>query len=441
MINDFEKKILDKSARVAVIGLGYVGLPLAVEFAKAGFEVIGIDLIQEKVDNVNKGLNYIGDVDDEELKEVIGNGKLKAYTSFERVREADCVSICVPTPLNRTNDPDMSYIENSTAAVIEYAHENMLVVLESTTYPGTTREVILPEFEKLGYVPGENFFLCFSPERVDPGNPKFNTQNTPKVMGGMTKTCSQMGKMLYEQVIPNIVSVSSCETAELAKLLENTFRSINIGLANEMAIMCEKLGVDVWEVIDAAATKPFGFMKFYPGPGLGGHCIPIDPNYLSWKMKNFNYHARFIEVAEDINKHMPHLVVDKLMKIMNQNKKCINGSKIVMLGMAYKEDIDDLRESPALDIYDLLRKNGADVVYNDDYAVKFEYKDGEIVETVVYNEELLQSADCVIVTASHKYYDPKFIVENSSLVLDTRNITKGIESPRVFKLGSGRVFE
>lgn len=441
MIKGIEKKIENRTAKVAIVGLGYVGLPLAVEFAKAGFEVIGIDLIQEKVDNINNGKNYIGDVDNEELKEVITNGKLKAYTTFERVQEADCVSICVPTPLNRTNDPDMSYIENSTAAIAKYAHEGMLVVLESTTYPGTTREVILPEFEKLGYTPGENFYLCFSPERVDPGNPNFNTQNTPKVLGGMTENCSKLAKMLYEQVIPNIVLVSSCETAELAKLLENTFRSINIGLANEMAIMCEKLGVDVWEVIDAAATKPFGFMKFYPGPGLGGHCIPIDPNYLSWKMKNFNYHARFIEVAEDINKHMPKLVIEKLVKIMNMNKKCINGSKIVMLGMAYKEDIDDLRESPALEIYDLLRKNGADVVYNDNYATKFQYKNGEVVDSVDYNDELLQSADCIIITAAHKYYDPQIIVKNSALVLDTRNITKEIESPKVFKLGSGRVFK
>ncbi len=435
-----EEKIKNKTAKIAIIGLGYVGLPLAVEMAEAGYEIIGIDLIEEKVNKVNAGENYIGDVKDDVLKRVVAEGKITAYTSFERIAEADCVSICVPTPLNRTKEPDMSYIENSTNSIIEYAHENMIVILESTTYPGTTREVILPKFEELGYKIGENFFLCFSPERVDPGNPNFNTKNTPKVIGGITPDCSKLAKMLYEPAIPNIVQVSSCETAELAKLLENTFRSINIGLANEMAIMCEKLGVDAWEVIDAAATKPFGFMKFYPGPGLGGHCIPIDPHYLSWKMKNYNYHARFIDVADDINMHMPNLVVEKLMNVLNENKKCLNGAKIVMLGMAYKENIDDLRESPALEIYDLLVENGANVVFNDDFATKFEFK-GEMVHSTKYDLDLLNSADCVLITASHGYYDPKVIVENSKLVLDTRNLTKGIEKNTVYKLGSGRKFK
>ena len=435
-----EERIKNRTAKVAIIGLGYVGLPLAVEMAEAGYEIIGIDLIEEKVNKVNAGENYIGDVKDDVLKRVVAEGKIKAYTSFERVAEADCVSICVPTPLNRTKEPDMSYIEDSTNSIIEYAHEDMLVVLESTTYPGTTREVILPKFEELGYKVGENIFLCFSPERVDPGNPNFSTKNTPKVIGGITPKCSSLAKVLYEPAIPNIVQVSSCETAELAKLLENTFRSINIGLANEMAIMCEKLGVDAWEVIDAAATKPFGFMKFYPGPGLGGHCIPIDPHYLSWKMKNYNYHARFIDVADDINMHMPNLVVEKLMNVLNENKKCLNGAKIVMLGMAYKENIDDLRESPALEIYDLLVENGADVVFNDDFATKFDFR-GKLVHSTKYDISLLNSADCILVTASHGYYDPKVIVENSKLVLDTRNLTKGIEKKTVYKLGSGRKFK
>lgn len=437
MIKNLENKINQKTAKIVVVGLGYVGLPLAVEFAKSGFDVAGIDLIQDKVDRVNNGDNYIGDVDNNELKELVKSGKLKAYTSFEKVEDADCVSICVPTPLKRSGDPDMSYIEKSTASVAKYAHKDMLVVLESTTYPGTTKEVILPVFEKLGFTAGEDFFLCFSPERVDPGNERYNTKNTPKIIGGITKNCSTLAKLLYEKVIGTIVPVSSCEAAELSKLLENTFRSINIGLVNEFAIMCEKLGVDVWEVIDAAATKPFGFMKFYPGPGLGGHCIPIDPNYLSWKMKNYNYNARFIEVADDINKHMPDFVINETMKILNNHRKCIAGSKIVMLGMAYKENIDDLRESPALDIYNLLVKNDADVVYNDDFAKSFTYN-GKVIESVEYTKELLQSADLVLITTAHSYYKADFIIENTDIVFDTRNLTKAFDLDKVYKLGKGK---
>ena len=436
-MEELKKKISEKNARIAVVGLGYVGLPLAVEFADKGFDVIGIDLIEEKVNKVNNGINYIKDVNNETLKKVVTEKKLIATTSYEPIKDSDCVSICVPTPLNRNNEPDMSYIVNSTSEVVKYAHPGMLIVLESTTYPGTTREVMLPEFEKIGLIPGKDFSLCFSPERVDPGNETFNTHNTPKVMGGITQECALTAKSLYEQVIPNIVPVSSCEAAEMAKLLENTFRAINIGLVNEMAIMCEKLGIDVWEVIEAAATKPFGFMKFLPGPGLGGHCIPIDPNYLSWKMKNFKYHARFIEVADDINKHMPNLVIDKLIRVMNKHKKCLNGSRIVMLGMAYKQNIDDLRESPALDIYDLLIKSGADVVYNDDYAPNFKYNN-ENVDSVPYNKDLLKESDCILITTSHDYYKADFIIENSSLILDTRNLTEGIEANHIYKLGSGK---
>lgn len=441
-MNNLETKINNKTAKLAVIGLGYVGLPLAVEMAKAGFEVFGIDLIKEKVDKVNRGDNYIGDVKDEELKEVIASGKLKAYTDFTQVAFADCVSICVPTPLNRANDPDMSFIENSTKSIVEYAHADMLVVLESTTYPGTTREYILPEFEQKGYEVGKNFFLCFSPERVDPGNPRFNTKNTPKVVGGVTPECVHLATLLYESVVDKVIPVSSPEAAELAKLLENTFRNINIGLVNEMGIICDKLGVDVWEVIDAAATKPFGYMKFLPGPGLGGHCIPIDPLYLTWKMRNYNFVTRFINVADDVNRHMPNVVVDKLAQVMNKHKKCLNGSRIVVLGMAYKENIDDLRESPALEIYSLLKKAGADVVYNDDFAPRFhEHEDiTKPVHSVALNAELLQTADCVLITTAHKTYDPKFIVENSKLILDTRNLTKGFEQSHVYKLGSGRTY-
>lgn len=441
-MNNLETKINAKTATLAVIGLGYVGLPLAVEMAKAGFTVLGIDLIADKVDRVNRGDNYIGDVKDEDLKRVVASGKLKAYADFSSVALADCVSICVPTPLNRANDPDMSFIENATASIVEYAHADMLVVLESTTYPGTTREYILPEFERKGFEVGKNFFLCFSPERVDPGNPKFNTKNTPKIVGGVTPECIHLATLLYESVVDKVIPVSSPEAAELSKLLENTFRNINIGLVNEMGIICDKLGVDVWEVIDAAATKPFGYMKFLPGPGLGGHCIPIDPLYLTWKMRNYNFVTRFINVADDVNRHMPNVVVDKLAQVMNLHKMCINGSKVVILGMAYKENIDDLRESPALEIYSLLKHAGADVVYNDDFAPCFyQHEDkSKPVYSVPLTAELLKSADCVLITTAHKNYNPKFIVENSKLILDTRNLTKGYEKSHVYKLGSGKTY-
>ena len=353
MKKDLHSKISDKTAVIGIIGLGYVGLPLAVEFANNDFAVRGIDINKARVDQLNRGDNYIGDVSDDNLKQLVSSKQISATTDFSALVNIDAVLICVPTPLNKLKDPDVSYILNVLDQLTKYVHADMLISLESTTYPGTTRELILPALEKKNLTVGKNFYLCFSPERVDPGNEKYQINNTPKVIGGITEKCTEMGKMLYEAIIDTIVPVSSPEAAETVKLLENTFRSINIGLANEVAIMCEKLGVDVWEVIDAAATKPFGFMKFTPGPGLGGHCIPIDPHYLSWKMKTLNYRARFIELAGEINTGMPLHVLDLISRGLNRFQKSINGSKILVLGVAYKKDIDDVRESPALDVMTL----------------------------------------------------------------------------------------
>jgi UDP-N-acetyl-D-glucosamine dehydrogenase len=345
MNKDLQSKINDKTAVIGIIGLGYVGLPLAVEFANNSFTVIGIDVNKERVDQLNRGDNYIADVSDNNLKKIVSSKKLSVTTDFSVITKIDAVIICVPTPLNKLKDPDVSYILNVLDQLTKYVHTDMLISLESTTYPGTTRELILPALEKMNLIAGEDFSLCFSPERVDPGNEKYQIKNTPKVIGGITEKCTKIGKLLYESIIDIVVPVSSPEAAETVKLLENTFRSINIGLANEVAIMCEKLGVDVWEVIDAAATKPFGFMKFTPGPGLGGHCIPIDPHYLAWKMKTLDYRARFIELAGEINTGMPLHVLDLISSGLNRFQKAINGSKILVLGIAYKKDIDDVRES------------------------------------------------------------------------------------------------
>ena len=353
-MEQLKQKILGKTATVGVIGLGYVGLPLAVEFAKAGFPVIGIDIDQRKVDAIAAGTSYIQDVPTEEVAALTQAGRLKATSDFSALKQIDAVSICVPTPLRKTKDPDISYIMAAVEHIVNYLHPLQLVVLESTTYPGTTDEAILPELLKTGLKPGKDFLLAFSPERVDPGNARYNTKNTPKVIGGLTPQCLEIAKLLYEQAIGAIVPVSSTKSAEMVKLLENTFRSVNIGLVNEIAVMCDKLGVNVWEVIGAAATKPFGFMPFYPGPGLGGHCIPIDPHYLAWKMKTLNYNARFIELAGEINASMPEYVVNKVVDALNAVEKSVKGSRILMLGIAYKRDINDVRESPALDIFRIL---------------------------------------------------------------------------------------
>jgi UDP-N-acetyl-D-glucosamine dehydrogenase len=420
------KKLKEKDVRVGILGLGYVGLPLAVVFAEAGLHVTGIDPDSRKVDSLNKGISYIPDVKTEAVEKLVGAGQLTATTDFSLLQEMDAVSICVPTPLRQTGDPDMSYIISATDELAKYMHKGMVVVLESTTYPGTTREVLLPKLgHDHGLVVGEDWFLAFSPERVDPGRQDWTTINTPKVMGGITAACSEVAAVWYEGAIQTVHPVSSAEAAEMAKLLENTFRMINIGLVNELAIMCERLGVDVWEVIDAAATKPFGFMKFTPGPGLGGHCIPIDPLYLSWKMKSFNYNARFIELASEINTNMPRYVVSRVMEALNDRGKPLKGSKILILGAAYKPDIDDMRESPALDVIGLLQRKGAIVEYHDPYIPRIHHEaEGWHMDCITDLMKSVKEADGVVIITNHKAYDYKAIVDCAKFIFDSRNATR-----------------
>jgi UDP-N-acetyl-D-glucosamine dehydrogenase len=425
-------KIRTKTAQVGIVGLGYVGLPLAVEFAKAGFHVTGIDLSTGKVDKVNKGVSYIQDVPTAELAELVQKGMLKATSDFSVVQGLDTINIAVPTPLRKTKDPDMSFVVSASQEVARFAHPGLLMILESTTYPGTTDELLLPMFETSKLKVGEDFFLCFSPERVDPGNPNFQTRNIPKVVGGITPNCTEAGALFYGQALEHVVPVSSTRVAEMVKLLENTFRMINIGLANEMAMMCDRMGINVWEVIDAAATKPFGFMPFYPGPGLGGHCIPIDPFYLSWKTKQAGMEARFIELAGYINGNMPHFVVDKVQNALNDVRKPLNGSHVHVLGVAYKRNIDDVRESPALDVIHLLAKHGARVTYSDPFVPSIQ------VEQHTYkaeqDPEIIAKADCVVIITDHKSIDYAELVEKAQLVVDTRNALKNIQSPKIVRL-------
>jgi UDP-N-acetyl-D-glucosamine dehydrogenase len=419
------KKLKSKDARVAVLGLGYVGLPLAVVFGEAGFHVTGIDPDPQKVDSLNQGVSYIPDVKTEAVGKLVKSGYLTATTDFSVLREMDAVSICVPTPLRQTGDPDMSFIISAADELAKYMHKGMVVVLQSTTYPGTTREVLLPKLgTERGLTVGEDWFLAFSPERVDPGREDWTTYNTPKVMGGITEACGEVATIWYQGALETVYPVSSAEAAEMAKLLENTFRMINIGLVNELAIMCERLGVDVWEVIDAAATKPFGFMKFTPGPGLGGHCIPIDPLYLSWKMKSFNYNARFIELASEINTNMPRYVVSRVMEALNDRGKALKGSKILVLGAAYKPDIDDVRESPALDVIGLLQKKGAQVEYHDPYIPHIHHEtDGWSMDSVADYMKSVKEADAVVIITDHKAYDYQALVDAAKFVFDSRNAT------------------
>ncbi len=417
---------------MGIVGLGYVGLPLAVEFARAGFQVVGIDLQQSKVDQFNRGESYIKDVQDSVFKPLVESGKLRATADFSIVRELDTVDICVPTPLRKTKDPDMSYVVAATDSIAEHMHPGLLVMLESTTYPGTTDELVLPKLQAGGLTVGEDFFLCFSPERVDPGNPKFQTSNIPKVVGGITPVCTEIGALFYKQALDSVVPVSSTRVAEMVKLLENTFRMINIGLVNELALMCDRMNIDVWEIIDAAATKPFGFMPFYPGPGLGGHCIPIDPFYLSWKSKEAGIEARFIELAGYINGRMPEFVVDKIQNALNDATKPVRGSRIHVLGTAYKRDIDDVRESPALDIILLLQRRGALVTFSDPYVNSIQV-DGMRLES----QEILpavEAADCVVIVTDHKGVDYAAVVERSKLIVDTRNALKGYRSQKIVRL-------
>ncbi len=429
-------KFQDKSARVAILGLGYVGLPLAVVFADAGFHVIGIDPDQRKVDSIQRGVSHIQDVPTAQVKRLREQGLLEATADFSVLKQADAVSICVPTPLRKTGDPDLSYILSATEELQKYMHPGMVVVLESTTYPGTTREILLPMLgQEVGLEIGQDFFLAFSPERVDPGREDWTTINTPKVMGGITPGCTEVAVAWYSQALQRVVPVSSAEVAEMAKLLENTFRMINIGLVNEMAIMCDRLGVDVWEVIDAAATKPFGFMKFTPGPGLGGHCIPIDPLYLSWKLRAINYTARFIELASEINTGMPRYVVQKVQDALNERGKALKGSRLLVLGAAYKPDIDDVRESPALDVIGLLRQKGAQVYYHDPYIPRLKHDTWEM-ESVTDLPAMVKQVDGVVIVTNHSSYDYPAILEAAALIVDTRNALgkSGKDNPKVVRL-------
>ncbi len=427
------KKVDEKTAAISVIGMGYVGLPLAVEVAKAGYKVTGIQRNPERARRINSGKNYIPDIKDEELKELVEAGRLKSTVDFSVLSDADVVIMCVPTPLTKNKEPDISHIVTATEEIVRYIHSGMLFVLESTTYPGTTDELILPMLQKKGFKVGEDFFLAFSPERVDPGNKLYTTKNTPKIIGGITRNCLDIAVRLYGHFIDKVIPVSSTKTAEVIKLLENTFRAVNIALVNEVAIMCNKLGIDSWEVIEGAATKPFGFMPFYPGPGLGGHCIPIDPHYLSWKLKSLNYHARFIELAGDINANMPVYVVNILVDALNNRSKPLKGSKILLLGVSYKKDIGDMRESPALDILNLLLHKEAIVYYHDPYVPSLEV-DNQVFESIPLTKETLNQSDCVMIVTNHGNFDYPFIVEHSALILDTRNGTKGIASDKIIKI-------
>lgn len=430
------EKLNNRTAKVAILGMGYVGLPLAAVFAEAGFEVTGIDPIQSKMDALNRGESYILDVPGEQVQRLVNKGLLRGSVDYAALAQIDAVSICVPTPLRKTGDPDLSFIVSAVEGLAPYVHPGMVVVLESSTYPGTTREMVLPALtEKSGLKAGEDIFLAFSPERVDPGRTDWTTYNTPKVVGGITPACTEVASAWYNQALQKIVPVSSTEVAEMAKLLENTFRMINIGMVNELAIMCNRLGVDVWEVIDAAATKPFGFMKFTPGPGLGGHCIPIDPLYLSWKLKSMNYTARFIELASEINTNMPRFVIGKIQDALNDHGKPLRNSRILILGVAYKPDIDDLRESPALDVIHLLREKGAAVYYYDPYIPQIRWEEIAMDSVSDWQAEV-KTADCVVIITNHSVFDYPAVLDSAQLIVDTRNAlgVAGRDNPKVVRL-------
>lgn len=424
---DLSEKIRTKKARIGVVGLGYVGLPLAMEFVRAGFQVDGIDVDCDRVRELNEGRSHVLDVPSEVLAAALECGRFRAHCDYQVISGVDCISICVPTPLRKTKDPDISFILQASRNICEYLRKETLVILESTTYPGTTEEIVLPELSVNGFEIGKDFFLAFSPERVDPGNRVYNTRNTPKIVGGITPACTEMALTLYQQAIEKVIPVSSTAAAEMVKLLENTFRAVNIGLVNEIAIMCDKLGISTWEVIEAAATKPFGFMPFYPGPGLGGHCIPIDPLYLSWKLKMLNYNARFIELASEVNSHMPEYCVRKISQALNQKRKCVNGSSVLVLGVAYKKDISDVRESPALDIIRLLEEEGAQVEYHDPYVAKLR-ANGAWKESVEYSAERLAQYDLVALLTNHSSVDYNLLLESATLIFDSRNAIPGQHS-------------
>jgi len=427
---DLIARLKERKAHTGVVGLGYVGLPLCMILVEAGFKVIGYDISPQKVKLLNSGKSDIDDIPDIMVQKAIKSGNFKASDDPKVIAEMDTISICVPTPLSKTKDPDVSFILTAIDSVKKYIKKGSLLVLESTTYPGTTEDLILPIFKELGFETGKDFFLSFSPERVDPGNERYGIKNTPRIVGGITPTCTEVAKIFYEQTISDVVVVSSTRAAEMVKLLENTFRSVNIGLVNEVALMCDRLGIDVWEIIDAAASKPFGFMPFYPGPGLGGHCIPIDPHYLSWKLKSLNYYARFIELAGDINSHMPEYVVDRITAMLNRRfAKALNKATIVVLGVAYKRDIQDLRESPALDVIKLLEDKGANVIYNDPHVPQFNWKNSKFTSSKV-TASLLKKADLTVILTDHTLYNYQWIVDNAVAVFDSRNATKKVVNNR-----------
>jgi len=421
-----KKKIVERTAIVGVVGIGYVGLPLAVEKAKVGFTVLGYDRNPIRVDQVNQGLNYIRDVNDRELAEVIENGKLRATTEFVSLGECDCIVICVPTPLTINKEPDISYIKSVGAEIARCLRPGQLVSLESTTYPGTTEEVLLEQLRGSGLRVGEDFFLCFSPERVDPGNARYTTQNTSKVVGGVTPMCLEIGTCFYEQTIASVIAVRSPRVAEMTKVFENTFRAVNIALVNEMTLLCDRLGISIWDVLDAAATKPFGIMRFDPGPGVGGHCIPLDPFYLAWKAREFDMNVRFIELAGEINWTMPYFVREKVVRALNDARKPLNGADIFVLGVAYKRDVDDPRESPALKVMELLKVEGARINYHDPHVPSFTDDHGVLWHSIPLSKEVLERADCVLILTDHSSVDYQRIVDAAQLVVDTRNATKSV---------------
>lgn len=419
---NLDRKISDKTATIGVIGLGYVGLPLAVEFAKNGFKVIGIDTNKDKVNQLLLGNSYITDIDKSEINRIINDKRFVPITDYSMIQNMDTISICVPTPLNKSMEPDLTCLNEVVINLKKYIRPQTLIILESTSYPGTTEEIIGHALDSLGYSVGKDYSLCFSPERIDPGNKRYEIRNTPKVIGGVTSKCLELAQLLYGSIIDKIIPVSSPKVAEMSKLLENTFRSINIAFINELALMCDVLDINVWEVIAAASTKPFGFMPFYPGPGIGGHCIPLDPMYLNWKAKSVNFYSRFIELAQKINKEMPKNVVDKIADSLNLSEKCINGAKIMLLGIAYKADTADIRESPSLEVYELLKEKGAILSVNDPYCSVFENKEGCLVNidtNLEYNK--LSMYDCVVLLTAHTSYNYGLIVNNSRIIIDTRN--------------------
>jgi UDP-N-acetyl-D-glucosamine dehydrogenase len=433
-MEELERKISDKSALVGIIGLGYVGLPLAVAFAEAGLMVLGFDVQPKRVDLVNRGKSYISDTSDDRLAAVVDRKRLEATMEQSRLGEVDAICICVPTPLNKTKEPDLSYVVHESEEIAKHLKAGQLVVLESTTYPGTTREVVLPILEKSGLKVGQDFYLAFSPERVDPGNKRYNIRNTPKIVGGIETRSTELGARLYKQIAETVVPVSCPEVAEMTKIFENVFRSVNIALVNELAQLCERMGISVWEVIAAAATKPFGYMPFYPGPGIGGHCIPLDPYYLANKARELDFHTRFIELAAEINERMPYHTTSRIMEVLDERGKSLKGAKVLVLGAAYKKDSDDPRESPSLKLIELLQEKGAKVSYHDPYLPTVKLSRGEM-KSVALTEENLSSADCVVIATDHSCYKMDEVISQAKLVFDARGATRGLKGDNIVRLG------